>query len=164
MNDDLARLRDNLNKLPFRVLVPFIVAISVASVLLYVALSPFAFLYRLLLRPMVWIEWEKQGIDTLLIDVESSHSREWLPRLQPLISRRAAHLNWTDRRNWDPASLPSTLFREFGPRGKTESLTGNYLPAVIVFHPLHRPKLFTFGACSKDLEEKLERLRAELSN
>ena len=109
-------------------------------------------------------EWEKQGIDTLLIDVKNSHSREWLPRLQPLISRRAAHLNWTDRRNWDPASLPAKLFREFGPRGKTESLTGNYLPAVIVFHQLHRPKLFTFGARSKDLEEKLERLRAELSN
>jgi len=163
MNEDLARLREILNKLPFSVQVPFIVAISVLSVFLYVALSPFAFLYRLLLRPMVWMEWEKKGIDCLVIDMDSAHATEWMSRLRPLVSGRATFLNWSYQREWDSSSLATKLFQEFFPRGKTESMTMRYLPAVIVFHELRRPRLFTFGERSKDLEEKIKQLRATLA-
>jgi hypothetical protein len=163
MNEDLALLREYLNKLPFWVLLPFIVAISVLSVLLYIALSPLAFLYRLLLRPMVWMEWEKRGIDALVIDMDSAHATEWMSRLRPLVSGRATFLNWSHRQEWDNSSLPTKLFQEFRPRVKTESMTVRYLPAVIVFRKLHSPRLFTFGARSKDPEEKLEQLRATLA-
>jgi hypothetical protein len=54
------------------------------------------------------------------------------------------------------------LFELFGPHGKPERFTEFSLPAVIVFRELRRPKTFTFGSRPKDLEEKLERLRAEL--
>jgi len=163
MNEDLARLREYLNKLPFWLLIPFIVTISALSVLLYIVLSPLAFLYRLLLRPMVWMEWEKQGIDALVIDMDSAHATEWMSRLRPLVSGRATFLNWSHRQEWDRSSLPAKLFQEFVPRGKTESMTMRYLPAVIVFRKLRRPRLFTFGARSKDIEERLEQLRAALA-
>ena len=87
MNEDLARLRTLLNKLPFQVLLPFMVAIYVLSMLL-------VFLYGLLLRPMVWIEWQKRGTDVLVIEAQSEHSREWIARLSPLVSGRAVFLNW----------------------------------------------------------------------
>jgi hypothetical protein len=82
--------------------------------------------------------------------------------LSPLISNRAAHLNWTQRKSWERWSLPVQLFELFGPHGKPEQFTEGSLPAVVVFRQLHRPKQFTFGSRSKDLDKKLERLREEL--
>jgi hypothetical protein len=94
MNEDLARLRTLLNKLPFRVLLSCMVAIYVLSILLCIACLPLVFLYGLLLRPMVWIEWQKRGTDVLVIEAQSEHSREWIARLSPLVSGRAVFLNW----------------------------------------------------------------------
>ena len=162
MNEDLARLREVLNKLPFWVVLPFIVSISVLSVLLYIAFLPLAYLYGLLLRPMVWIEWEKRGHDVLVIETESDHSRQWMARLSPLITNRAVHLNWKQRKTWDRWSLPVQLFELFGPHGKPEQFTELSLPAVIVFRQLRRPKTFTFGSRPKDLDVKFESLREEL--
>jgi hypothetical protein len=131
------------------------VAIYVLSILL-------VFLYGLLLRPMVWIEWQKWGTDVLVIEAQSEHSREWMARLSPLVSGRAVFLNWNERGQWDNWSLPVQLFHVFGPQGMPERFTEHSLPAVIVFRQLRPPKRFTFRTRSKDLEATLEHLRAEL--
>lgn len=163
MNEGLARFRQILEKLPLRLLEPVFGAIFVASIFLYVALSPLIYVYGLLLCPMVWIEWEKQGKDVLVIDAESPHSRDLMGRISPLISNRAIFLNWSQREQWNRWSLPVQLFDVFGPHGMPERFTESSLPAVIVFRRLRWPKRFTFGRRAKDLDARLEDLRSELS-
>jgi len=157
------RFGNILNKTPLGVLEPIFHAILVLSIFLYVALWPLFYLYGMLLCPMVWIEWGKQGKKALVIFLDSKHSEEWMARLSPLISDRAVFLNWSEHKQWDRWSLPAQLFDVFGPHGMPEQFTRNSLPAVIVFRNLRRPKSFTFGNRSKDLEEKLDQLRAELA-
>lgn len=148
--------------MPLGLLQPVFYAIFVLFILLYAALSPLVYFYGLLLCPMVWIEWEKQGKDVLVIQAESEHSREWMTRLSPLISNRAVILNWGQRKLWDRWSLPVQLYQVFGPHGMPERFTEFSLPSVILFRQLRRPKTFTFGTRAKDLETRLEQLRAAL--
>jgi hypothetical protein len=157
-------LREMMSKVPLRLLLPVFYAIFVLSIVLYVALSPLIYLYGLLLCPMVWIEWEKDGKDLLIIHAENAHSTDCMERLSPLISKRAVLLNWSQRKLWDRWTLPVQLFEVFGPHGMPEQFTEHSLPSVIVFKQLRRPKRFTFGERSKDLEERLEQLRVELDS
>jgi len=165
MSTGLARLREILEKLPLPLglLLPVFYAIFVLSILLYVALSPLSYLYGWLLCPMVWIEWEKQGKDVLVVLADSKHSEEWTARILPLIGDRAVFLDYSQRERWDHWSLPAQLFEIFGPHGVPERFTVYSLPAVIVFRKFHRPRKVTFGERSKDLEEKIEQLRAALA-
>ncbi|HYM74399.1 MAG TPA: hypothetical protein VE377_00350 [Candidatus Dormibacteraeota bacterium] len=143
-------------------LTPFFYLLFVLSILLYVVLSPFAYLYGLLRCCEVWIDWAKEGKDVLVIDLASDHSREWISRLKPLLGGRAVFLHWSERKGWDRRSLAPQLFEVFGPHGMPEMFTASSLPAAIVFQTLRRPKVFTFGARSKNLDEKFEQLRAAL--
>jgi hypothetical protein len=111
---------------------------------------------------MVWIEWERLGKDALVIQAGSAHSPEWMARTSPLISDRAAVLNWSERKGWDRWSLPVRMFWVFGPHGLPEQFTKATLPSVIVFRQLRQPKTFTFGTRAEDREKKIEELRAEL--
>lgn len=54
-------LRADLNRIPFKLLVPFVYLVTILSILLYVVLSPLIFRYGLLLCSRVWIAWEKRG-------------------------------------------------------------------------------------------------------
>jgi len=157
------RFGDRLSKGPLRVLAPIFYAIFVLSILLWLALLPLFYLYGMLLCPMVWIEWRKQGKDALVIFLNSKHSEEWMVRLSPMIAGRAVFLNWSERKQWDRWSLAAQLFEIFGPHGMPEQFTQHSLPAVIVFRELRRPKTFTFGNRSKNLEEKLVQLHAALA-
>jgi hypothetical protein len=156
-------LRTVLNKLPFRVLVPVFVLVNVLSILLYVMLLPLIYLYGLLLCSKVWIEWEKEGKDVLVLQADSKHSREWMSRILPLVGSRAVLLDYSQRHNWERWSLPVQLIQIFGPHGMPERFTVHSLPAVILFRRLHRPERFFFGGRSKNCEEKIERLRAALA-
>jgi len=164
MSTGLQRLREILSKVPLKLslLAPVFYAIFVLSVLLYVALSPLIYLYGLLLCPMVWIEWERQRKDLLVIYAESNHSQEWMARLSPLISDRAVFLNWSERKRWDRWSLPVQLFDAFGPHWMPEQFTEFSLPSVIVFRKLRRPKRFNFGKRSKENEAILDQLQTAL--
>jgi hypothetical protein len=162
MSTGLARLRKILEKLPLGLLEPVFGSIFVLSIFLYVALSPLIYIYGLLLCPMVWIEWQKQGKDVLVIQADNEHCREWEARLSPLISGRAVVLNWSERKRWDRWTLPVQLFDVFGPHGMPEQFTESSLPSVIVFRQLRRPKKFNFGGRSRDLEARIEQLSAEL--
>jgi hypothetical protein len=156
-------LRAILNKFPFRVLLPVIVLISVLSILLYVMLSPLIYLYGLLLCSKVWIEWEREGKDVLIVQADSIHSREWMSRILPLVGGRAVLLDYSQRDRWERWSLPVQLVEIFGPHGVPERFTVHSLPAVILFRKLRRPEKFFFGGRSKNCEEKIERLRAALA-
>lgn len=156
------RLRGILNKVPFALLQPVFYATFVLSILLYIAFSPLGYVYGLLLCPRVWIEWEKQGKDLLVIHAENAHSSDWMERLSPLISNRAVVLNWSQRKVWDRWSLPVQLFDVFGPHGMPERFTEFALPSVIFFKQLRRPKTFNFGSRSEDPESRLDHLRSTL--
>lgn len=156
-------LRAILNKIPFNLLVPFVYLVSILSILLYVVLSPLSYLYGLLLCSRVWIEWEKRGKDVLAVHSGGKHSEEWMSRIQSVVGTRAVVLNYDERESWDRWSLPAQLFQIFGPHAMPERFTPGNLPAVIVFKRLRSPKRFTFGKRSRQPEEKLERLRAELA-
>lgn len=163
MNEDLEPVRKILNKAPAWLVVSFAVAIYYLWVLLYAALLPLTFLYGWLLRAMVWMEWEKQGKDVLVVHTDGKHSEEWTARFSPLIGDRAVLLNYGQQDHWDRWSLPAQLFEIFGPHPMPEFIRKSYLPYVVVFRELRRPKTFAFGERSKDREEKLEQLRTELS-
>jgi len=159
---ELGRFREVFSKIPFGFLAPIFYFLFVSFILLYVALSPFVYLYGLLRCCEVWIDWARQGKDVLVIHLASDHSRDWISRLDPLTGGRAVFLNWSERKKWDRRSLAVQLFEVFGPHGMPEQFTAHSLPAVVVFRKLQRPKKFTFGEHCKDREGKLEELRAEL--
>ncbi|MGB6473592.1 MAG: hypothetical protein WBF04_05865 [Candidatus Sulfotelmatobacter sp.] len=152
-----------MSKLPFRVLEPVFVLINVLFILLYVMLSPLIYLYGFLLCSKVWIEWEREGKDVLVLEADSKHSRECMSRILPLVVGRAVLLDYSQRDRWDRWSLPAQLVEIFGPHGVPARFTVHSLPAVIVFKKLRRPEKFLFGGRSKNFEEKIERLRATLA-
>ncbi len=163
MRTDVPWLKGLLNKVPFWFVVPFYYLLFVSSVLLYLVLSPLVYFYGLLRCCEAWIEWSKEGKDVLVVDCASEHSSEWMSRLVPLLGSRSALLHWSERKDWDRWSLAPQLFDIFGPHGMPEMFTASSLPAAIVFRKLLRlPKVFTFGAHSKNLEEKFEQLRGAL--
>jgi hypothetical protein len=133
------------------------------SILLYVALSPLIFLYGLLLCPIVWIEWAKEGKDMLFIDKDGKYSREWIARILPMVGERAMFLNYSQHDRWERWSLVVQIFEIFGPHGMPERFTQYSLPAVILFRNLRLPRKFTFGEHCEDRETKLEQLRSELA-
>ena len=155
--------REILNRIPFKVLVPFFYLIFFLSLLLNVLLSPFAYMYGLLLCSRVWIEWAEQGKDTLVVHADGPHSDEWMSRIRPVIGDRAIFLNYNEHDQWDRWSVPAQLFEIFGPQAMPASFRRHSLPSVIFFRRLHRPKKFSFGERSKECEAKLEQLRAELA-
>jgi hypothetical protein len=163
MSEDFSRLRDLASKVPFGLLVPVFYFLFFSSILLYAALSPLIYLYGMLCCAEVWIEWTKQGKDVLVIEFNSSHSREWMSRLLPVLSNRAVLINWSDREKWKRSALTTQLFSIFGPHGMPEQFTAHSLPAAIVFRTLRRPKVFTFGERSKDRDGKIDELRALLA-
>lgn len=151
-----------LNKLPPKLAFAFVAVAFYLSVVLLLIALPLKALYGLLLRPVVWIEWDRRGKDTLVVDFDSARSKAWMERIRPVIGDRAVFLNYSLRKNWKWNSLETQLYEVFGPHGMPERFTTDSLPAVILFRRLRRPKVFTFGARSKDPEEKLEQLRSEL--
>ena len=150
-------------KIPFTFLVPFFYLLFVSSALLYVVLLPFVYLYGMMRCAEVWIDWEKEGKDVLVIEWDSAHSHDWMLRLRPLVGERAVYLNWSHQKEWDSQSLAAQLFAVFGPHGMPEIFTSRSLPAAIVFRPLRRPKVFTFGDASKNQDQKLDELRSTLT-
>lgn len=164
MNGDLERLRNFIERLPVLFVIPLSVFLYYASVLIYVACLPFVLIYRMLLLPRVWIEWERQRKDTLLIYSDDDHSRDWMQRLEPLVGNRAVVLNWADRRSWDPSELPVQLFEMFGPRGIPERFTARSLPAALLFRQLRNPERFLFGTHSRDIEDNFQRFRQALGS
>jgi hypothetical protein len=155
--------RDLLNILFLRVGAPFFYLLFFSSILLFVVLSPFIYLYGLLLCSMVWIDWSKKGKDLLVVYSSSEHSEGWMTRLSPLIQDRAVLLDYTTRKTWPRTSPEVLLFEIFGPRPTTEFFLQFYLPCVIVFPMFRRPITFNFGTHPKDREERFEQLRITLA-
>ena len=162
MKTKVRRLDRLFDKVPLSFLAPFYYFFFVSAALLYLALSPFVYLYGLLRCCEVWIEWSRQGKDVLVVDEASEHSREWMSRLTPLLGSRSVLLHWSRSQDWDRASLAAQLFRIFGPHPTHEMFTSASLPLAIVFRKLRLPMVFAFAARSKNLEENFEQLRAAL--
>ena len=163
MSRDGTWRRDLSTKVFLRVGVPFFYLLFFSSILLFVVLSPFIYLYGLLLCSMVWIDWSKSGKDLLVVYSSSEHSEEWMARLSPLFRDRAVLLDYTARKDWERSSPAVQLFEIFGPRPTTEFFLQFYLPCVIVFPMFRRPQTFNFGTHPKDREERFEQLRATLA-
>jgi hypothetical protein len=155
--------RDLSTKLFLRVGPPFFYLLFFSSILLFVVLSPFIYLYGLLLCSMVWIDWSKKGKDLLVVYSSSEHSEEWMTRLSPLIADRAVFLDYGTRKTWERSSPAVLLFEIFGPKPTTEFFLQFYLPCVIVFPMFRRPITFNFGTHLKDREERFEQLRATVA-
>jgi hypothetical protein len=164
MSDQVPRLQQLLNKIPFPALVPFFYLLWFSSILSFLVLSPVMYLYGMLRCAEVWIDWKKRGKDVLVVELDSPHSREWVSRLSPMISNRAVFINWSDRNNWEPSALGVQLFRVFGLQGIPEQFTAHSLPAAIVFRTFRRPMVFTFWERSRDREKKVGELSAVLGN
>jgi hypothetical protein len=155
-------LREILNRVPFKLLIPFLFLAFYVPILLYVVLSPLIYLYGLLLCSRVWIEWEEQGKDVLIVHTDGEHSEEWMSRIRPVVGDRAVLLNYNERDRWDRWSLPVQLFEIFGPQTMPGDFRRYALPSVIFFRKLHRPRKFSFGK-PKDCETRLENLRSEIA-
>jgi hypothetical protein len=143
---------------------PLIVFIFYLSIFLFIICLPLVRLYGLMLCPMVWIEWARDGKDLLIIHTDSKHSKEWEARLAPFMGNRAVFLNYGECEHWDRWSLPAQLYEIFGPHGMPERFTEGSLPSAIVFRKLHWPRTFNFGTDCKDREDKLEVLCAVLTS
>jgi hypothetical protein len=163
VNAHRMRLPDILNKVRLKLLIPFFFLAFYTSILLYILFFLLAYVYGLLPCSQVWIEWKKEVKDALVVYTRGRHSQEWVPRIRDVVGTRAVFLNHDERDCWDRWSLPAQLFHIFGPHATQERFTGDNLPAVIVFKKMKAPKKFIFGKRSKDSDEKLERLRAELA-
>jgi hypothetical protein len=152
-----------LNNLPRSLGLPIVAVLFYLSILVYVVALPLAALYGLLLRPVVWIEWERRDKDVLVVDFDSAHSKEWMARILPVVGTRAVFLNYSNRDHWDRRSLEAQIFAIYGPHPIPERFMPGSLPAVIFFKRLRRPKVFNFGNHFKHHEDELERLRSELT-
>ncbi len=156
------RFQNLADKLPFKVLVPFVYVLFYLSVLLYLFVWPPILLYGyLFVCPLAWAKWGKQGNDVLVVSDDTKESREWCDRIVPSVDGRAVFLDYNSRGDW---SLASQLFGIFGPHAIPESFNRFSLPTVIVLKRFHRPKKFIFGSRRTDRELLLQQLRSELSD
>lgn len=157
------KLKQVLNRVPFKLLAPLFIFVNCLSIVLYLVLWPLAYLYGLLLCTRIWVEWGKQGKDVLLIYTRSVHSDDWMARILSLLGNRAVLLNYDEREHWNRWSPEVQLFGIFGPRSIPDRFTPELLPAAIIFRQFRAPKKLTFGERSKDREDRLEQLRSELT-
>lgn len=157
------RLRELLEKVPFRVLIPFVFLLYYFSVIVMMMLWPVILLYGfLVLCPLVWIKWGKSGKDVLVVSADTEEAREWSARITSLVSERAVRLDYNQRSLWPRWSLATQLFEIFGPHPLPALFMRYALPAVIVVKRNRKPKLFGFGSRKKDREATLDQLRSEL--
>ena len=90
-----------------------------------------------LLQVVVWLTWCPKGRYALVVYSNSPIWREYFERhVLPAVGRRAAVLNWSERKLWR-CSFAVTLFRFFGG-------TRDFNPLAIVFRPLTWPRRFRF--------------------
>jgi hypothetical protein len=79
----------------------------------------------------------------------------------PFLRGRAVSLDYRNRKPWR-FSIPSQLFRCFGPEPLTEFFMPRFLPAVVVIRRFGKPVNFSFGQETADRHGSLARLQAEL--
>src|SRR5579883_2261388 len=146
------------NKVPFWLLAPLFFAIWFLWIALYILLAPFLLTYRMFLWLVTWYVLPRRGADTLVIHNGSERS-DWMREITLLVGQRAITLDYSTYKEWPFWSLPEQLFHHFGPRPIPANFIPYSLPAVIVFEKYRWPKVFTFGAFTKNLEVQFERMR-----
>jgi hypothetical protein len=158
------RLRNLLEKAPFRVLIPFVFVLYFVSVILMLLLWPLVLLYGfLILCPLVWFKWSRHGKDVLMVSADTKDAREWSTRILSVVGERAVLLDYGERNLWPRWSIATQVFGIFGPHPIPESFMRYALPAVIVVKRNRKPKRFGFGSRKKDRDGVLDELRSELS-
>jgi hypothetical protein len=141
------------------ILLLFAVLMPVWLPLLLAILLPVA-LYKLTLYLGIWLLWLPRGKNVLFV---SSNSPIWhdfmVEQVLPLVSERAAVLNWSERKSWPRWSLAVRAFYSFA--GEKA-----FNPIVIVFRPFRFAKKFRFWPAFKcwkrGNKEPVERLRQDL--
>jgi hypothetical protein len=133
-----------------------------AAVLAVLALIGIAILgwmlYVAILYALVWIRWRGEN---LRVFASTSDSPNWSAHFQcnvvPKLPPGSVVVNWSKRNLWPRASLPSRVFNHFlGLREHT--------PAVVVFLPWSKARVFRFYGPYKDLKHgKPERINATVS-
>ena len=135
-----------------------------AALPLIILLLPIGFAFHLIkgyiLERQVWRNWCRQGIHLLFV---YSNSRQWKEYIEkeilPQLPEQKIVLNWSERRMWDPRSLPTRVFYQFS--GNEE-----FCPIAMIFWPRQAPNIFRFYRAFKDLNhgksEPLRKLQAQL--
>jgi hypothetical protein len=89
------------------------------------------------LLTLVWLTWLPRGRCALVVYSSSPVWRLYFETtVLPAVGRRAAVLNWSERKRWG-YSVPVLLFRMFG--GQRE-----FNPLAMVFRPFRWPQRFRF--------------------
>ena len=157
-----AKLRALLERVPFPVLVPFIVASYYLSVFLLLLFWPLRWLYGVGLRILAYRRSQKDGKDVLIVRNMANVPNHYVDTLLSLLGNRAMFLDYAERKQWRRSEISVQLFELFGPGATAEIFIPRTLPTVIVLNGYRSPKRFTFGSASKAPEMQLEKLKAEL--
>jgi hypothetical protein len=134
--------------------------------LVVVLLSPFLLIWGVLywiwtalLYVSIWLAWGLRGRSVLLVYSDSPLWKEMFEtEIWPRLSSVAVPLNWSHRKKWRPSLAVLAFMRFAGNR--------NFNPAVIVFRPFRRARIFrfheAFGHFKHGNAEPVERLKREL--
>ncbi|HVG92227.1 MAG TPA: hypothetical protein VNB54_12120 [Alphaproteobacteria bacterium] len=131
--------------------------------LLLVGWMPLFYLYGRIVCLMAWLIWISPTSDVILVFNGRAEPDGTLTRLLQMLQTRAVILDYEDRERWR-FSIPTQLFRCFGPQPVTDFYMPGFLPTVIVMRRFRKPASFSFGKRFGDQEATLVRLQAELEH
>jgi len=129
--------------------------------LLVIIWAPIRFLYRGAVCLLAWFLWVSPKRNVIVAYNAQSELEGSISTLMPVLGGRAVFLDYSDRKRWR-FSIPTQLFRCFGPEPLTEFFMPGFLPAVIVIRRFRKPVNFSFGQRTADRHSSLARLQAEL--
>ncbi len=138
--------RDRGGREPGRILrillVPVFAAWAVISFVMLLAGLPVFFLYKLLLRILIFKYWIREGKDVLFVYSDSPVWQEYmLNEVLPLVRERAVVLNCSEQKRWK-RSLAKAVFYAY-------KSNRNWNPMVLVFPKVGRVRQYRFNDAFK---------------
>ncbi len=116
--------------------------------------------YSVLLRLTIWAFYCSRGTSVLFVYSNSPIWKDYLEEhIVPHLPDSSLKLNWSERSQWNWASLPVRIFRHFG---GDEAFN----PLTVIFRPFRKTKVFRFWQPFRDFKhgkpEALEALQISL--
>lgn len=119
----------------------------------------FYFLSGLFLYLAIWLNWNKNGRDILIVYSDSPiWSGYFENEILPILEHRSIILNWSERKLWKKSLATFAFYRFGGSR--------NFNPLIVVFKQLRPAKVFRFFKPFQDFKhgnpEKVEQMKLRL--
>ncbi len=155
MRGNNVALRKKIARIALAILLaPLIIPLALLGLILF-------YLHRLALYILVWLLWLPRGRDVLFVYSDSPIWHDYMAeQVLPLVSKRAAVLNWSERKSWSRWSFAAHVFHAFGG-------SRDFNPLVVKFALLRRARYFRFLPAFKDWKHgdttSVEQLRQELA-